>query len=245
MLARELLTEDGVICTSLDHNEIHHARLMLDDVFGPSNFIACVSVVSNPRGRQSDPHLAGTNDFMLVYGRDEELASTGGQPLTKEQTEAFSENDEAGPYRLLGLRQRGVASRREDRPDMFFPIYVKRDSLEVSLEEQQGLGWEKVLPRKSDGSDGRWMWGKKRAKEDLGLLVARLITRRDEHDVFVKDHLTKSGGERTRKYKTIWSQKEANNQAGTQEVKALLGEGIFDAPKPVALLQDVLRLGDD
>ena len=62
-------------------------------------------------------------------------------------------DDDKFPYRLLGLRQRGVSSLKEDRPEMFFPIYVNPKTLEISLLFQ--TGWECVIPKKSDGREGR------------------------------------------------------------------------------------------
>lgn len=164
-----------------------------------------------------------------------------GLPLSKEQKAEYSFNDEKGAYRLLGLRQRGVASLRTDRPDMFFPIYVNPKTQEVSLEVHND--WCEVIPKKSDGREGRWMWGKEKCKVDSARLVARLIERRGEYDIFVKDYLDREDGARTRKFKSIWDDKALNNQAGTQEVKALLKGDIMSFPKSKAFIQMVCQLG--
>ena len=164
-----------------------------------------------------------------------------GLPLSKEQKAEYSFNDEKGAYRLLGLRQRGVASLRTDRPDMFFPIYVNPKTQEVSLEVHND--WCEVIPKKSDGREGRWMWGKEKCKVDSARLVARLIERRGEYDIFVKDYLDREDGARTRKFKSIWDNKALNNQAGTQEVKALLKGDIMSFPKSKAFIQMVCQLG--
>ena len=87
--------------------------------------------------------------------------------------------------------QRDVAYLREDRPDMFFPIFVNMETLETSLAPHEG--WNEVVPRKSDGRDGRWMWGKEKSKVDGSQLVVRLIERRGEYDIFVKDYLGRVG----------------------------------------------------
>ena len=144
-------------------------------------------------------------------------------------------------YAGLGLRQRGAASKRSDRPDMYFPIFVCPLTQAISLEENPD--WHKVLPRKSDGSDGRWMWGKEKCLNDANLLVAKLIERRNEYDIFVKDYLNKAGEERTRKYKSLWDLKTYNNQAGTQEVKALFKADVMSFPKSKQLLIDICNMG--
>ncbi len=242
-VARNLLREDGVLVMSIDDNEIERLRLACDEIFGEENFLAQICVQSNPRGRQSDTFLATVHDYLLVYARIKGRAIIGGAALTDQQKAEFDLRDSDNqPYRLLGLRQRGSESLREDRPDMYFPIYVNTEKLTVSLEPTGGFT-EKVLPRKSTGEDGRWMWGKDKCQRDIHLLVPRLIERRSEFDVFVIDYLDKDGQERSRKFKTIWDSKKLNTQNGTQEVKDLLGCAAMPFPKPVALLQDIVRLG--
>lgn len=243
-LARNLLCDDGVIAISIDDGEVHGLKKLCDEVLGEKNFIAECTVISNPRGRQSDTYIANVHDKLLVWAKDINAAAVFGVPLTDKQKEEFNFTDEDGePYRLLGLRQRGSASNREDRPDMFFPIYVCPETKNISL--TQTPGWEAVYPRKSDGRDGRWMWGKDKCKKDINRLVARLIERRMEHDVFVKDYLNKNAGERTRKFKSLWDLKGYNNQNGTQEVKRIFGADVMSFPKPRPLLEDICRLGLD
>jgi adenine-specific DNA-methyltransferase len=242
-LARNLLQEDGVIVISIDDNEIERLRAACAEIFGEENFAAQICVQSNPRGRQSDTFFATVHEYLLIYARTGESCVIGGAALTDGQKAEFDLTDSAGKsYRLLGLRQRGSASLREDRPDMFFPIYVNPQTLKVSLEPASGFT-EKVVPRKSTGQDGRWMWGKDKCQRDVQLLVPRLIERRSEFDVFVMDHLEKGGEERSRKFKTIWDDKKLNTQNGTQEVKELLGCAAMSFPKPVALLRDIVQLG--
>jgi adenine-specific DNA-methyltransferase len=126
---------------------------------------------------------------------------------------------------------------------MYFPIYVRRSDAAIRLDKPEESGWEIVYPRKSDGSDGRWGWGKKKVQDDGKLLVARLIESRNEFDIFVKDYLQREGEERTRKFKTLWDGTNVNNQVGTQEVKALFGAEVMSYPKSTGLLCDAVRLG--
>ncbi len=240
-LARNLLRDDGVIFISLDSNELTNVHKLCDEVFGASNFITDIIAVNNPRGRQSDSFVATVHEYLICYAKDISMCKVNGEPLTDEQKKDYKFSDENGRYRLLGLRQRGVASLREDRPDMFFPIYVNPDTLEVSLEGHEG--WESVVPRKSDGRDGRWMWGATKCRVDQDRLVAQKIERRNEFDIFVKDYLERDGEIRTRKFKTLWDGKELNNQVATQEVKAILGGDYMSFPKSMAYIKSVLQLG--
>ena len=240
-VAKDLLAEDGVIFISIDDNEVAQLRKVCDEIFCTNNFISEIIVKNNPRGRQSDAFFATVHEYLLCYARNSASCKINGEPLTAEQQADYTLQDENGKYRLLGLRQRGVASLREDRPDMYFPIYVNPSTFEISLTMQDG--WKEVLPRKSDGRAGRWMWGRQKCHNDETRLVAKLIKKRNEFDIFVKDYLASSGEERTRKAQTLWDTKDINNQVGTQEVKALLEGGIMSFPKSRPYIEKICTVG--
>ena len=245
-LAKSLLCDDGVIFISIDDNEVHNLRLLMNEIFGEENFVAQIIIQNNPRGRQSDRFFATAHEYLLCYAKQIEECVLRGMQLSDEQKAEYKFSDEQGAYRLLGLRQRGVASLRTDRPDMFFPIYVNTNTLEISIEEQND--WECVIPKKSDGREGRWMWGKQKCINDIKFLVAKKIVKRNEYDIFVKDYLLKyDSQERTRKLKSIWDNKELNNQVGTQEVKQLLNGEYMSFPKSSAFIKQIcaLLLEDD
>lgn len=240
-LARNLLRDDGVVCISIDDHEAASLEKVCCEVFGSDNFIATCAVVNNPRGRQSDKHIANAHDNLIIFSRSSASADTYGQALNEAAIKDYKFKDENGPFRHLGLRQRGAASNREDRPEMFFPIYVSPDGAEISLETRDG--WHTVLPKKSSGKDGRWMWGKEKCKNDLNRLDAKFISHREEYDIVVRDYLNRDGKMRTRKFKSVWSEKSYNNQSGSEDVKALFGLPIMSFPKSVGFLSDVISFG--
>ena len=242
MLAKELLADDGAIFISIDDNEQANLKLLCDDIFGEQNHVASIVVKNNPRGRQSTTSVAPVHEYVICYCKDSTKAELNGKPLTEQQRAEFDFEDQKGKYRLLGLRQRGAASLREDRSDMYFPVYVDPVSESVSLERRDG--WQVVLPKKSDGRDGRWMWGQEKCTVDHDRLVAKLISTRNEYDIFVKDYLTlDDGNERTRKVLTVWDETSMNQQVGTQEVKKLLGADAASFPKPSPLMIQILQMG--
>ena len=244
-LAKDLLSEDGVIFISIDDNEQANLKLLCDATFGEENRISQIIVQSNPRGRQSDTFVATVHEYLICYAKNITEASLLGEKLTDAQKAEYDLDDGDGrKYRLLGLRQRGVASLREDRPDMFFPIYVNPSTLEISIDEVEG--WDKAIPKKSDGREGRWMWGKDKCTNEKDRLVAKLIARRNEYDIFVKDYLVREDDEeRTRKIKSLWVSKDINNQVGTQEVKALLGGDYASYPKSSKYIKTILNIGTE
>lgn len=246
LLAREMMAEDAAIFVSIDDHEVDKLRMVMSEVFGEENFVGQITVQSNPRGRQADKHFATVHEYLVVYARHHERCRLLGAQLTEDQQSEFENVDPEGrKYRLLGLRQRGAASLREDRPAMYYPVFVDPESATISL-DQSDRHMVAVYPRKSTGQAGRWMWGQQRARSSLHLLEAKLIARRNEWDIFVRDYLDDASGNcRTRKLKTIWDDKELNYQNGKRQLKELLGDAPLDYPKPTALITKLIAMFED
>jgi adenine-specific DNA-methyltransferase len=241
-LLNELLAEDGAIFISIDDNEAHRLRAMMDEMFFEENFVSSFAIKANPRGRQSDENVAMLHEYLLCYSKRYESLELNGLPLTAEDIEEFDQTDPDGrKWRELGLRQRGAESLREDREDMFFPIFVNPTNNEVSLDEDK-KHTVKVEPKKSDGREGRWMWSPKKVRDEIDRVYARKITRRDEFDIFVKDYLDREDGQRTMKPKSMWLGKDVNTEAGGKLLKLVLGEKAFNYPKPVDLVFKILQI---
>ena len=244
-LLRELLSEDGVIFISCDDNESSHLRILLDEIFDSNNFIANITVKANPRGRQSDNDIATLHDTLFCYSKNYPYIELNGLPLTKQDIDEFDEQDEDGKlWRELGLRQRGSDSLRENRPDMYFPIYVNPDDCTVSLSQTKQHMIE-VTPKKSDGRDGRWMWGFDTTGKEIKRVYARLIKKRNEYDIFVKDYLERNDAQRTKKPRSLWLEKDVNTEAGGKLLKQILPNSKFPYPKPVGLVKQVIQIATD
>jgi adenine-specific DNA-methyltransferase len=247
-LARNLLRNDGVIFVSIDDHEVRNLALMLNELYGESNFVAQIVVQSNPRGRQSEL-IATSHEYVLAFAKDIECVQLSGQSLSDTQLEDFKHTLPDGRrYRLRGLRHRGNESRRVDRPDMYFPLYVNPLTRAVSHEQSTEFS-EKVVPKKSNGVDGRWEWGPETARRRLNLLEGVFVEGRNEWDIYQREFLESEDGERRRtKWKSLWIEKEINYQNGKNELKELLGECPLDYPKPLALLEKLVEgatAGDD
>lgn len=246
-LAKNLLLDDGVIFISIDDNEIHNLKMIMDEIFGEENFIGKFIIKSNPRGSQSVRHIANVHEYVISYGKNKNAISDFGVKVRGDLRDKYKyKHDDGRDYRLLGLRQRGGAWRREDRPSLYYPIYVNPDTKEISLEEDSNHT-EVVYPIKpSTGEDGSWRWNKKKVKDNKEVLIGKQIDREGEKvwDVYQMDFLQdEEGNERLTKAKSIWDSKKLNYQNGTQEVKDLFdGKKVFDFPKPVYLLDKLLEL---
>lgn len=233
-LAKNLLKKAGVIFISVDEHEEHNLRKLCDEVFGAEHFIASVAVVNNLKGRSDDNYIATAHEWLLIYHNGS--FETYGVALPEEYVEEYKLSDENGKYRLQGLRKRGSGARRVDRPNMFYPFYYNPQTKELSLTKADNM--VEIVPKLSDGTDGRWRWGKDTAIERLKELIVEMVSGRNEYDVFQKDYLF--AGKRI-KPKSVWFGAEFSAEAGTLQTKELLGKGIFETPKSVSFLKYCLE----
>ena len=225
---------------SIDDHEASNLKALCDEVFGSESFIAQICIVSNRRGRQSEI-VATTHEYLLVYARDAESCEIAGQRLSEKQLEDYKyETDDGRKYRVRGLRHRGNASLRSDRPNMYFPIFIDPETRRVSLDASEQFS-EKVLPRKSTGEDGRWEWGKETVEQRKERLEGVFVDSRGEWDILQREYLADDNGDTRRtKWKSIWNEREINYQNGTTEVKQILDGRIFEYPKPMYLIKKIV-----
>ena len=131
LLARDLLSDDGIIFVSVDDNEQANCKIICDDVFGEENFLTCVTrATGTPTGGGFDG-LVNELDYVLIYSRRIEKAIINGLEMSADDAAIYTENDEDGNlYLTRSLRRTGGEDRREDRPTMFYPM-VAPDGTEV------------------------------------------------------------------------------------------------------------------
>lgn len=245
-LAGNLLRDDGVIFISIDDNELSNLRKICDEIFGEDNFAADFIIKSNPRGSQSTIFSASVHEHLLCYTKNLSFQTGFSVPLDDQMKNEYNLEDENGMHRILGLRLRGGAWRREERPRLYYPIYVNPETGEIAL-ERDNLHTCEVLPIKpSTKEDGTWRWSKEKLIENKDLIIAKEVTRENQStwDIYQKDYLCANDGEQKgTKVKTIWDEKDVNYQNGTNEIKSLFfGKNIFDFPKPTFLIKKCLDI---
>lgn len=254
MLARNLLTDDGVVFISIDDNEQENLKKCCDEVFGESNFVGKIAVVNNLKGRNDRKDIATCHEYILIYGKSEFAAN--GMPLTDEQKAQFDKVDENGSaYQLRDLRKRGRPDRREDRPNMYFPIYYNLETKKCSLVEEPNA--VAIYPIRGDGSDGRWRWGKERVAANLAILEPRYssVAKRwgIEHRVYLNPSLNPvnldeedtEDTERSSKSKSFWIGGELSNDVGRRQLKTIFGAAYFDYPKSIDYILNTIYMGSD
>lgn len=141
LLARDLLTDDGVIFISIDDNEQANLKLLCDDVFGEENNIGNLPTIMNLKGNQDEFGFAGTHEYILCYGKNKNKTIIN---LLKndENIDDWLE-DEIGYYKKgATLKRTGIDAPREKRPFGFYPILIKNERIfSIKEEEYNKLGY--------------------------------------------------------------------------------------------------------
>ena len=246
-LARNLLTDDGVIFISIDDNEVSNLKSICDEVFGEDNFVGLIVIKSNPRGSMSEAKLASLHEYLLVYAKKIIDTAITGHVISENMTSEYKYIENNRYYRLLGLRQRGGFWRRSERPNLYFPIYISPKDGSISLIQDE-LHTEMVLPiQPTTGEEGTWRWSKEKIEKENSDLLGKQVSRDVSlvWDVYQRDYLDKYGSTvRRTKAKSIWDEKEINYQNGTIEIKQLLHGGAFDYAKPIFLIKRAIEMLD-
>ena len=245
-VARELLSEDGVIFISIDDHEVANLRKLCDHLFGENRFGGQIIVQTN-KGGQDYKQLAKTHEYLLCYFKSEAGRL---RPLPKTDLSSYRYEDGEGAYELRELRNRNPKFNRLNRPNLYYPIYVDPSAADaygccaISLERDERHTIE-VFPKNSRGQDSCWRWGRER-------LAAAIVQGHPEQSGVVARE--KRGGgwniyeknrKRTTKAKTIWDETVMRTENGTAAFRQLFGELYFDHPKPVELVERIVRLATD
>ena len=241
-LARNLLRDDGALFISIDDGEIDNLKKACCEIFGEETFVGILSVLVNPRGRHLDKFIAQTHDNVAVFVKDPDVAgSIVGMAKEGAMLEEYDKEDERGKYRELGLRNRNQAFNPVTRPNLFFPLYVEPSTGRVSLGQDHRFT-EKVLPVTADGVETCWTWGREKIEAENELLTASRMSD-GTWRVFRKDYLNGENGETASTLaKSIWLDKEFNNDYGRKSIKELLGAPVMDFPKSPFLIQRIVSI---
>lgn len=242
-LARDLLTDDGVIFISIDDNEVSNLKKICDEIFGESNLLGIISNINNPKGRSDDKYIATAHEYLLVYAKNIIFTKWFGFEPTKEITRRYNKIDEFGnKYREIDLRKTGENDLREDRPNLFYYFYFNEDTKDFypSRNEKSMAGYIQIKPIREDGKEGNWRWGLDTAKQHLNDLIPKFMPNRKVWGIMQKDYLIDRD---LIKPTTSWTFKDVNSERGTEDFVGLdFNKRIFLKPKPIGTILRCCKL---
>ena len=238
-LARDLLTEDGVIFISIDDNEIENLRKICDEIFGSNNFAAQITVKCNPGGRDYGA-FAVVHDYLLVYTKNKETELNMIEEVDKE----FPYFDEIGGFSLMELRNRNIKFNNLNRPNLYYPFYINPSNIDSNglyeIDVKFHEGWIELFPQESQGIKTVWRWGKEKAVLNLNKEI-KGKKKQDGGFQIVQKYRSILKRERT-----IWDNTNYRNEAGSLELKELFeGKKYFDYPKSIEMITNALKIGSN
>jgi len=219
LIARDLLKDDGVIFISIDDNEVHNLRKIADEIFGEENFVGNVVVAKGTTTGQDANLLGSSVDHMLMYAKSSDDFILGGLPLNEKDKKRFSSEDSNGKYSTLQFRKTGTNDRREDRPNLYYPL-IAPDGKEI-------------YPIGPSGYDSCWRTNLKTFKkwESEGM-----VEWKEDNDGNFKPYIKYYLEGRTKQVSNLWDDIEGNKKASIS-IKELFDNKIFDFPKPIELVK--------
>ena len=237
VIAKELLSDEGVIFISIDDNEQAQLKLLCDEIFDERNFIGCICRATGTTTGQDANKIGSSLDYCLSYSKTNKFVLKG-IPLNEKDLKRFKDKDEKGLYSTLQLRKTGNEDRKEDRPNMFY-----------SVKAPDGTD---VFPFGPTNYLSRWRVAESTYKELLNENM--IVWKKKKTDKIVIDGYEKSewipyvkyyATGRTKKVSNLFQDIDGNKKASL-ELKNIIGtENKFDYPKPVEFIKILLQIASE
>ncbi|ADG39454.1 hypothetical protein LKI_10371 (plasmid) [Leuconostoc kimchii IMSNU 11154] len=245
-LARNLLSDTGVIFVSIDDNEQANLKLLMDEIFGEDNFVNRFTWVNKKEGRSLKSKGAkSTSELIYAYAKNIQLInefSANTQDLNKLMPTIYSDTnnkisfDDKGPYLATHELYNGnSAFNEETRPNLVFNIWYREEDKSVVFENPYSQSYVLITPHKN--SDGRhkyhaYRWSQEKIKNEIDDLLFvkyndtyKIFTKRREFaNTVIKDLIT-----------------DIPTNQGTRDLRKL-GINEFDFPKPVSLIKFLIQI---
>ena len=235
-LARNLMSDDGFFAIAIDHNELFNLGEICDEIFGFSNRIGVISIVHKPEGRNQAKYIGPSNEFMLIYIKDDRKAKIRKVALDDEQMALFNMQDENGAYRLKNFVRLadGKYATRIAKPDFWYPIWVAEDLSTVSVEQFDNA--VPVYPITETGVERTWKTTKETCAKRI--LSGDIVVQKESNKIYIYEKLRED-----QVVKTHWINKKYHGfHFGTKILDDLLGVKTFDFPKSLHLMHDIIKL---
>jgi len=238
-LAKNLLSEDGVIFIHIDDNEVHNLRLLMNEIFGEENLLGQFVINSTPNARDYG-HIGKMHEYCMFYAKNETLAETN---LIEDKEKSFKYKDEISEYNIHPLYNSNVAFTNLNRPNLYYPFYLNLDNIIENNFFEIGLKPFKnsveIFPPKSvkDNVQFVWRWGKEKSLSELNKNIIGYETGDGEYRIVQKMRTSE------KLIRSLLSEKEFTTRRGTAEAEEILGNKIFSFPKSVSLIKLFLKAG--
>ncbi len=217
-LLHQLLRKDGVIFVSIDDNEMHHLRCLMNEVFGEENFLASF-IWHHRKSKQNDIRVSLGHNYILGYTKNETHFELKSIPVNESQ---FSnpDNDPRGPWTLDPMDAPNI------RPNLTYEIINPNTG--KSYYPPKGRCWQFCKEKYEQ------------ALEEGRIVFGRTGRAKPQYKRYLEEAKQKG-----RSVSTIWQDVGTATNA-TEELNQIFGEkGVFKTPKPSDLIRKLVLLSTD
>ena len=228
-LLRDLLSEDGSIWVTIDDNEAHYLKVVMDEVFGRKNFLGVAIWEKSDSPRMDAIFFSYRHDNVIVFAKNKDVVLFKKIP-SNEIPKHYKRLDQKNrryytkPLRAMG----GQGGTRAARPTLFYPL-IAPDGTEL-------------FPKLQNGEDGAWRWSKEKVEAEKERI--EWVKGRNGWTPYYRIYADNIAD---RPAETIWNHEElGTNRTSKAEIKSLdlLGTS-FDTPKPEKLIHRIINIATD
>ena len=217
-VAKDLLTDDGVIFISIDDNEVENLRKICDEVFGESNFIAQLVWERAFSPKNDAKYISNSHDYILMYSKNIENFSIGRLPRTEEANARYSnpDNDPRGVWMSSDISVKTYNAACD------YPITTPSGKI---VEPPAGRCWRLSAKAFAERLQDNRIW----------------FGPNGDNTPRLKRFLSELKYDGMAPTSLLFYKEVGHSQEGAQEVVSLFGDkGVFDGPKPIRLLERLL-----
>lgn len=240
-ISKDLLAPEGVICVTIDDNELPRLWLLMEEVFGPNNHLGTIAIKINPGGRKSKKKVALQHEYAVFFSKNPatKVAPFFIDPEDKSHT--YYQGADGEWYEERNLRKEGqdsLATKKNGTlSERFYPIYYDPKTKKISVTQKLKV---EILPVDTKGQKRIW----RRAKDEIEKMFVN-------GDVLVKEtrngpqlYFRFRGGLKGETPKSFWEDKKYSaGEHGTGTLDKIMGESAsFPFPKSPYAVMDCIKV---
>ena len=233
-LLQKLLSDDGAIFISIDDNEQANLKLICDEIFGSGNFVAEFIWKSTP-GSNTGNDIKIVTEYIAMYRKHSFVANT---KKIDDETKYNLEDEyleKRGKYILNKLDRRMTGGHYSDA--LNYQIEMPDSTL--------------LFPGSSEKKQEHWNWRWSKSKVEWGIKNGFIVFKKNKNiwSVYFKQYSKVNNNdevvERVLPYQNLLENESFNSARGTADLMKIFDVKMFDYPKPISLIQEVLKIATD
>ena len=200
-LGRNLLTVQGIQCSTIDDVENSKLNLLISSIYGGDNIVGVVPIKINPSGRPTERGFALTHEYGIFSGKSN-VSAISKIPRSDEQMSRYNQKDSKGVFEWRNLRREGSNSDRENGERQFYPIYGNLETGTIRVpkiywneEKRQWFLCEgeniknnevEIYPINDGGREKNWRWSEENVRADYSNFLVRIPQGSERPQVYYK-----------------------------------------------------------